>query len=426
MYWSLLRLQKQSRLLCDRTILHSEEQLWTKTEDTEAPHLHEISHTSSSTQQRCMQLHKKLQNPSVLIITKAAKTKQTTLWSNNFAFRGAVMNYKWRYGSATHIYTKHRTPLAPHSNVICKFMKNFNTLVYWSLQRLQKQSRLLCDRTILHSEEQLWTKTEDTEAPHLHETSHTTSSTQQCYMHLQKNSYIGVLIINGAAKKNRILCDRIILHSEEQLWTITEDTEEPHLHEISHTTISTQQRCMQLHKKLRNPSVLIITKAAKTKQTTLWSNNFAFRGAVMNCKWRYGSATHIYTKHRTLLAPHSNVICKFMKNYNTLVSWSLLRLQKQSRLLCDRTNLHSEELLWKKTEGTEAPQLHETTHTTSSTQQRYIHLQKIPYIGVLIIIKAAKTKQTTLWSNNFALRGAVMNQNWRYGSTTSTQNIAHY
>ena len=287
MYWSLLGLQKKNRIVCDRKILHSEEQLWTITEDTEAPHLYEISHTTSSTQQRCMQLHKKLQNPSVLIITKAAKTKQTTLWSNNFAFRGAVMNYKWRYESATHIYTKHRTLLAPHSNVICKFMKNFNTLVYWSLLRLQKQSRLLCDRITLHCEEQLWTK--------------------------------------------------------------TEDMEEPHLHEISHTSSSTQQRCMQLHKKLQNPSVLIITKAAKTKQTTLWSNNFAFRAAVMNYKWRYESATHIYTKHRTLLAPHSNVICKFMKNFNTLVYWSLLRLQKQSRLLCDRTNLHSEELLWKKT-----------------------------------------------------------------------------
>ena len=137
------------------------------------------------------------------------------------------MNYRWRYGSATHIYTKHRTLLAPHSNVICKFMKNFNTLVYWSLLRLQKQSRLLCDRTILHSEEQLWNKTEGTEAPQLHETTHTTSSTQQRYIHLQKNSYIGVLIIIKAAK-NRLLCDRAILHFEEQLWTIRGYTEARH------------------------------------------------------------------------------------------------------------------------------------------------------------------------------------------------------
>ena len=150
-----------------------------------------------------------------------------------------------------HNYTKQRTLLAPHSNVIFIF-KKFHTLVYWSLLRLQKQSRLLCDRTILHSEEQLWTKTEDTEAPHLHKTSHTTSSTQQ--------------------------------------------------------------RCMQLHKKLQNTGVLFITKAAKTKQT-LWSNNFAFRGAVMNYKWRYGSATQIYTKHRTLLAPQSNVICISKKKF---------------------------------------------------------------------------------------------------------------
>ena len=79
-YWSLLRLRKQSRLLGDRTILHFEEQLWTITEDTEVPHLHEASHTTSSTQQRYMQLQKKFQNLGVLIITKAAKTKQTTLW----------------------------------------------------------------------------------------------------------------------------------------------------------------------------------------------------------------------------------------------------------------------------------------------------------------------------------------------------------
>ena len=227
MCWSLLRLQKQSRLLCDRTILNSEEQLWTKTEDTEAPHLHETSHTTSCTEQRYMHLQKNSYN-RVLIITNAAKTKQTTLWSNNFAFRGAVMNYKWRYGSATQIYTKHRTLLAPQSNVTC-ISKKIHTLVYWSLLGLQKKNRIVCDRTILHS---------------------------------------------GAL-----------------LWTITEYSEAPHLHEISHTTISTQQRCMQLHKKLRNPSVLIITKAAKTKQTTQWSNNFALRGAVMNQNWRYGSTT---------------------------------------------------------------------------------------------------------------------------------------
>ena len=165
-----------------------------------------------------------------------------------------------------HIYTKHRTLLAAQSNVICIF-KKIHTFVYWSLLRLQK---------------------------------------------------------------NIILCDRKILHSEEQLWTITEDTEAPHLYKISHTTSSTQQRCMQLHEKFQYLGVLIITKAAKTKQTTLWSNNFAFRGAVMNYNWRYGSATNIYTKHRTLLAPHSNVICKFMKNNNTLVCWSLLRLQKKT------------------------------------------------------------------------------------------------
>ena len=136
MYWSLLRLQKQSRLLCDRTILHSEEQLWTKTEDTEAPHLHETSHTTICTEQRYMHLQKN-SYIRVLIITSAAKTKQTTLWSNNFAFRGAVMNYKWRYGSATQIYTKHRTLLAPQSNVIC-ISKKIHTLVYWSLLGLQK------------------------------------------------------------------------------------------------------------------------------------------------------------------------------------------------------------------------------------------------------------------------------------------------
>ena len=228
MYWPLVRLQKQSRLLCDRTILHSEEQLWTITEDTEAPYLHETLHTTSSTQQRYMQIHENLQYPGVLINTKAAKTKQTTLWSNNFALRVAVMNHKWRYGSATHIYTKHRTLLAPHSNVICI---------------------------------------------------------------IKKNSYIGVLIIIQAAKKT-ITCDRTILHFEQQLWTITEDTEAPHLHETSHTTSSTLQRYMQIHeKKLQYPGVLIITKAAKTKQTTRWSNNFALRGAVMNHNWRYGSAT---------------------------------------------------------------------------------------------------------------------------------------
>ena len=192
MYWSLLRLQKQSRLLCDRSILHFEQQLWTITEDTESPHLHETSHNTSSTQQRYLQLHKKFQNPRVLITTKATKTKQTTLWSNKFALRVAVMNDKWRYGSATHIYTKHRTILAPHSNVIFNFIKNCNTLVYWSLLRLQK------------------------------------------------------------------------------------------------------------------------------KQTTLWSNKFALRVAVMNHQWRYGSATHIYTKHCTQLAPHSNVTCIFTKN---LIHW---------------------------------------------------------------------------------------------------------
>ena len=554
-HWWLLRLQKQSRLLCDRTILHSEEQLWTNTEDTEAPHLHEISHTTSSTQQRFMQLHKRLQNPGVLIIIKAAKTKQTTLWSNNFAFRGAVMNYRWRYGSATHIYTKHRTLLAPHSNFICKFMKKFNTLVYWSLLRLQKQNRLLSHRTILHSEEQLWNKTEGTEAPQLHETTHTTSSTEQRYIHLfKKNSYIGVLIIIKAAKKqttlwssnfafrgavmnylwrygsatqiytkhrtllaphsnvickfmkkfntlvywsllrlqkqNRLLCDRTILHSEEQLWNKTEGTEAPqlhetthttssteqryihlfkkihtlvywsllrlqktdysvieqfcisrssyelfvkirkrdtHLHETSHTTSSTQQRFMQLHKRLQNPGVLIIIKAAKTKQTTLWSNNFAFRGAVMNYRWRYGSATHIYTKHRTLLAPHSNFICKFMKKFNTLVYWSLLRLQKQNRLLCHRTILHSEEQLWNKTEGTEAPQLHETTHTTSSTEQRYIHLFK--KIHTLVYWSLLRLQKNRLLCDRAILH--FEEQLWTICEDTearhrSTQNIAHY
>ena len=255
------------------------------------------------------------------------------------------MNHKWGDGSATHIYTNHRTLLAPHSSVIFNFIKNCNTLVYWSLLRLQKQSRLLCDRTILHF--------------------------------------------------------------EQQLWTITEDTESLHLHETSHNTSSTQQRYLQLHKKFQNPRVLITTKATKTKQTTLWSNKFALRVAVMNHKWRYGSATHIYTKHRTLLAPHSNVIFNFIKNCNTLVYWSLLRLQKQSRLLCDRTILHFEEQLWTITEDTQAPHLHETSQTTSSTQQCFMQIhEKFQYFGVLIISMAAKTHQTTLWSNTSILRSS--------------------
>ena len=274
------------------------------------------------------------------------------------------MNHNSRYGSATHNHTKHRTLLARNSNVICNSKKNFKTLVYWSLLRLQKQSRLLGDRTILHFEEQLWTITEDTEVPHLYEASHTTSSTQQSYMQIHEKNcktpvYWSLLRLQ---KQSRLLCDRTILHSEEQLWTITEDTEAPHLHETLHTTSSTQQRYMQIHENLQYPGVLINTKAAKTKQLTLWSNNFALRVAVMNHKWRYGSATHIYTKHRTLLAPHSNVICIIKKN---------------------------------------------------------------SYIGVLIIIQAAK-KNNNLWSNNFALRAAVMNHNWRYRSSTSTRNIAHY
>ena len=297
MYWSLLRLQKTDYSVIEQfCISRSSYELYVKIRKRDT-HLHETSHTTSSTQQRYMHLQKKFIhwcNWSLLGLQK----KQWLVIEQSCTPRRSYEPYLKIL--ERHIYTKYRTLLAPQSNVICKFMNNFNTLVYWSLLRLQKQSRLLCDRTILQSEEQLWTITEDTEAPHLHETLHTTSSTQQRYM--------------------------------------------------------------QIHENLQYPGVLINTKAAKTKQTTLWSNNFALRVAVMNHKWRYGSATHIYTKHRTLLAPHSNVICIIKKN---------------------------------------------------------------SYIGVLIIIQAAK-KNNNLWSNNFALRAAVMNHNWRYRSSTSTRNIAHY
>ena len=140
------------------------------------------------------------------------------------------MNHNWRYGSTTDNHTKHRTLLARNSNVICNSKKNFKTLVYWSLLRLQKQSRLLGDRTILHFEEQLWTITEDTEVPHLYEASQTTSSTQQSYMQIQEKNcntlvYWSLLRLQ---KQSRLLCGRTIRHFEEQLWTITEDTEAPH------------------------------------------------------------------------------------------------------------------------------------------------------------------------------------------------------
>ena len=186
-----------------------------------------------------MQIHAKIQYLGVLIITKAAKTMQTTLWSNNFALREAVMNHNWRYESATS--TRNIAHYYLHTATLCATPKQIQ--------------------------------------------------------------YLGVLII---------------------------------------------------------------TKAAKTKQTTLRSNNFALREAVMNHNWRYESATHIYTKHRTLLAPHSNVICIFKKNF---IHWCTDHYKgcKKNRILCDRTILHSEEQLWTITEDTKAPHLHEISHTTSST-----------------------------------------------------------
>ena len=152
-------------------------------------------------------------------------------------------------------------------------MKKFNTLVYWSLLRLQKQNRLLCDRTILHSEEQLWNKTEGTEAPQLHETTHTTSSTQQRYIHLFKKIHTLVYwsLLRLQKKDYSVIEQFCISRSSYELF-VKIRKRDTHLHETSHTTSSTQQRCIQLHKKLQNPGVLIITKAAKTKQNRLLCN----------------------------------------------------------------------------------------------------------------------------------------------------------
>ena len=184
MYWSLLRLQKTDYSVIEQfCISRSSYELYVKIRKRDT-HLHETSHTTSSTQQRYMHLQKKFIHWCNWSLLGLQKKTEWLVIEQSFTPRRSYEPYLKIL--ERHIYTKHRTILAPQSNVICKFMNNFNTLVYLSLLRLQKQSRLLCDRKTFHPEEQLWKKTEGTEAPQLHETTHTTSSTQQRYIHLQK------------------------------------------------------------------------------------------------------------------------------------------------------------------------------------------------------------------------------------------------